>query len=491
VLNEELKKTPVGAKEEAPATCGLALATPGRKRLPERILDSHHQGEDNTMCRSACLLLTVWLAGAGLAGAQTREQKVLADRKKVEADGYWIYNDLPKGLAEAKTTGKPLLVILRCIPCEECVKLDDDLVDRDPRVRPLLDKFVRVRLVATNGLDLSLFQYDYDQSFAAFLLNADGTIYGRFGTRSHRTSWVGDVSIDGLAKALQGALELHQQYPRNKTELAAKRGPAPAVPSPEQFPTLKDHYGPKLNYEDKVVQSCIHCHQVGEALRQLYRDRKEPLPDELLLPYPHPKSIGLILDPKEKATVLRVDRDSPADQAGFQEGDAILRLNGQPLLSIADVQWVLHRTPMRGASLGAEVQRSGGKTEVTLTLPKGWRQRDDISWRASTWALRRMAAGGMLLEAVPPEDRKGAGLPETGMALRVKYGGGQSGPHGAARKAGFREGDVLVSFDAKTDLLRETDFLVYAVTQHKPGDQVRVTVLREGQKVDLVLPMQE
>ncbi len=443
------------------------------------------------MYRNVLLLLTVWLTGTGWADAQTREQKVLADRKKVEADGYWIYNDLPKGLAEAKATGKPLLVILRCIPCEECVKLDDDLVNQDPRVRPLLEKFVRVRIVSTNGLDLSLFQYDYDQSFAAFLLNADGTIYGRFGTRSHRTSWADDVSIEGLAKALQGALELHQQFPGIKAALAGKKGPAPAAPSPEQLPMLKGRYGPKLNYEDKVVQSCIHCHQVGEALRQVYLDGKEPLPDELLFPYPHPKSIGLILDPKEKATVLRVDKDSPAEQAGFQKGDVILRLNGQPLLSIADVQWVLHRTPMQGGSLKAEVQRSSGKTEVTLKLPQGWRQHDDISWRASTWMLRRIGAGGMLVEAVPAEDRKAAGLPETGMALRVKYAGGQSGPHGAARKAGFREGDILVSFDDKTDLRRETDLLAHAVAHHKPGDRVRVTVLREGKKIELMLPMQD
>ena len=109
-----------------------------------------------------------------------------------------------------------MLVVLRCIPCEECVKLDDDLVNEDKRVRPLLEKFVCVRVVSTNGLDLSLFQFDYDQSFAAFLLNADGTIYGRFGTRSHRTSWSDDVSIEGLAKALAGALELHSGVPEEQ-----------------------------------------------------------------------------------------------------------------------------------------------------------------------------------------------------------------------------------------------------------------------------------
>src|SRR3954447_14342002 len=193
------------------------------------------------MKHAFCLGLAALLLAAAARG-QTREEKVLGDRKKFEADPLWIYNDLPRGFAEAKKTGKPLLVVLRCIPCEECVKLDDDLVNEDRRVRPLLEQFVCVRVVSTNGLDLALFQFDYDQSFAAFLLNADGTIYGRYGTRSHRTYWSDDVSIEGLAKALQGALALHKEYPKNRDLLADKRGPAPEVSSPEQYPLLKDRY---------------------------------------------------------------------------------------------------------------------------------------------------------------------------------------------------------------------------------------------------------
>lgn len=30
--------------------------------------------------------------------------------------GAWIYDDLPAGFAEAARTGKPLLVVLRCVP---------------------------------------------------------------------------------------------------------------------------------------------------------------------------------------------------------------------------------------------------------------------------------------------------------------------------------------------------------------------------------------
>ncbi len=77
------------------------------------------------------------------------------------------------------------------------------------------------------------------------------------------------------------------------------------------------------------------------------------------------------------------------------------------------------------------------------------------------------------------------------MALRVKWPGGGNGPHGAALRAGFRQGDVLVSFDGRTDLPRETDLIAYALRAHRPGEKVPVSVLRDGKKRVLSLPMQE
>jgi S1-C subfamily serine protease len=97
----------------------------------------------------------------------------------------------------------------------------------------------------------------------------------------------------------------------------------------------------------------------------------------------------------------------------------------------------------------------------------------------------------MLLEGLSAEERKKAGLPEVGMALRVAYLPEGGPPHGTARRAGFRAGDVVVSFDGRTDLLRETDLLAHALTHRKAGEQVAVTVLRGGGKVNLTLPMQD
>ncbi len=442
------------------------------------------------MSRIATVALLTLLSLLNFCDAQTREEKVRSDRKRVVAEGFWIYNDLPKAFEEAKKTGKPIVVVLRCLPCEECVKLDDDLVDQDPIVRPLLKKFVCARQVSTNGLDLSLFQYDTDQSFAVFFLNADGTIYGRFGTRSHRTEWVQDVSISGLAEALRGALELHGDYPNNKSSLAGKRGSPPLFPSPEKFPSLKGKFTDSLNYKGNVTKSCIHCHQIGDAVREYYHSNGKKIPKDVFYPYPHPKTVGWTLDPNTSATLREVAKGSSADKAGFRTGDTITSLNGQPILSSADIQWVLHHLAPEGGTVLASVRRSEKPHKLQLTVEDGWREQGDLSWRVSTWGLVGKASGGLRLEPLSEEDRAKQEIENGKMALRVTYVG-KYGTHSAAKKAGFRKNDVIISVDGKTDLVTEGAFLEYGVNERKIGDRISATVLRNKKRITMKIPIQK
>jgi len=438
-------------------------------------------------------VLTILLAttcGLTFAADQTREEKVREDMKRVKEDGFWIYNDLPKAFETAKKTGKPLLVGFRCIPCEECVKLDDNLVDTDPVIRPLLEQFVCVRVVSTNGLDLSLFQYDTDQSFAMFMLNADRTIYGRFGTRSHRTEWFGDVSLTGLAEALKGALALHKDYPANKSALAGKTGAPLEFGSPEQYPALKDRFTSKLSATGEIAKSCIHCHQIGDARRDFHRKNSGTIPEKLLYSYPHPKSIGLILDAEARALVKDVKQDSLAAKAGFQPGDQIETLAGQPLLSIADVQWVLHSADPDGTDVAAVVDRAGESVKLTLALPKGWRRNDDIAWRVSSWGLRRMVTGGMKLESLSDEERREAKIEPGSLALRASHVG-QYNKHAVAKRAGVKKDDILISFNGRSDDMTPGQLLAYGVQTTKPGQKIPVTFLRGKQRIDVKLLMQE
>jgi len=434
------------------------------------------------------VLLTCAFITSATGFAQEREKKVRNDKQSVEEAGYWVYNDLPRGIAEAKKSGKPLLVMIRCIPCEACAQLDSQIVERDPAVTKLLDRFVCVRIVQANALDLALFQYDYDQSLTAFTLNADGTIYGRYGTRSHETESDRDVSVEGFARALEGALELHKQFPANKSLLTAKHGPAPAFPVPEEFPSLKGRYGSALDYKGNVVKSCIHCHQVGEALRLVYREKGEQIPETVLYPYPNPDTLGLTMDPKQRSRVLAVTEGSSAERDGYRPGDELATLADQPLLSIADVQWVLHRAG-DSKSLKSEIVRGGKKMSLPLTLEPGWRRRGNISWRATSWDLRRMTTGGMRLDNLSPEERQTAGLASDAMALRARHVG-QYGAHAAAKNAGFVKGDILVAVGSETGPLTESQLMAWLVNAKRPGDRIPVVILRDGQRMTLELPMQ-
>jgi hypothetical protein len=400
----------------------------------------------------------------------------------------WIYNDLARGFETARETGKPLLVVFRCIPCEACAQLDQSIVERDERVQALLDQYVCVRVVHANGMDLRLFQFDYDQSFAAFLMNGDKTIYGRYGTRSQQTRSDEDVSLEGFAEALEAGLELHASYPGNKSALAGKQPQSqPSVATPERFPRLTK-FASQLNYEGNVVASCIHCHQVGESLHAVLRDEGKPIPTELMFPYPHPKILGLIMDPQRRSTIARVEPDSAAELNGFQAGDEILSLDGQPMLSIADIQWVLHNAGDE-EELNVSIRRGGQPMEHRLTLSPGWRSRGDISWRATSWALRRMTTGGLQLEDLSSDRRAERNLDGDRLALLVKHVG-EYGEHAHAKNQGFLKGDVIVSIAGKSSRMRESD--LFALLVNKPvGEEIPVSVQRGAQQVQLKLVMQK
>ncbi len=413
---------------------------------------------------------------------QTREEKVRNDLARFQLLDGWLYNNIEQGFLDAKKSGKPVMVVLRCVPCEECVKLDDDVIEQHPTIRTLLGRFVRVRQIATNGIDLRKFQFDYDQSFTVMFFNADGTIYGRYGTRSHRTEWVNDVSVEGLAKAMSAVLKLHENFDQVRPSLAAKTGREPPVQRPEQFPNHVGRFASKLDYEGKVDRSCIHCHQVGESLRDVVFKRDGRLSDELLFPYPHPKILGLMMDPKEAATIRDVLPRSIAERSGLRPGDRIVAIEDQPPISIADLQWVLHHLPNTSTRFQVRIDRDNQQLDRYVDLPDDWKALDDLSWRATTWELRRIALGGLLLKELSNEERASLSIPKNTMALRVEHVG-KYPPHNEADKAGVQTNDIVVQFLDRSDLLRETDVIRHSLHNIRPNDAIRVELLRQGRKI--------
>jgi hypothetical protein len=378
---------------------------------------------------------------------------------------------------EAKKSGKPMMVVLRCVPCVTFKRSTAGPPREDADLAAVMEKFVCVRLVQAYGMDLSFFQFDYDLNWAVVLMNADRTIYGRYGSKAGERGKSERVTIEGLRKALEAALDFHKGYPGNKQEFAGKTGSAADWKTPEAIPEMKGFKNAVP--ADGTRQKCIHCHMVHEAELWSRRAAKQPVPDTLLFPYPMPDVVGLSLDLKEKASVKSVAAGSAAEKGGFKAGDAIRKLGGQPILSVADVQWVLQNAK-EPCTIEAELDREGKAEKASLALAEGWRRKDDWTWRTGVWRMRHQFLGTQPLENISADDRQKLGLAADGLALRIKgfapdfvkekeQGGG----------AETQKDDVIVEVDGKKDLNGEGGLLAHLFAK-KPGETADLTVLRGG-----------
>jgi len=332
---------------------------------------------------------------------------------------------------------------------------------------------VSVRLVKCNGLDLSLFQFDSDLTFAVFFFNADRTLYARYGTRSQHDADK-DVSLEGLAATMRTVLALHAEYPGNATKLAKKQPVAVEQPTPESYPLLSQ-FKPELDYGGRVAGSCIHCHQIRDAQRMIVRQQNKTMPDPVVFPFPSPRTIGLSFDKQTRSTV-QVEEDSSAGLAGLRNGDEIEQIDGQQVASEADFQWALNRLPDDNP-VAVVINRAGKPVSLSMHLPEGWRRKGDISWRPTSWDLRRMVTGGMVLKPIPDSTRESMGLSADEMALVADHVG-QFGAHARAKQAGLVKGDIVLEFDGRADFQSESELLAYGVQQKKPGDEAGIRYRR-------------
>jgi hypothetical protein len=413
-------------------------------------------------------------------GIQQLEQRLAAAeqdglRQRIKDRGlaaHWIYDDFPRAQAEARRTGKPLLVLFRCVPCQCAEVLDEQVTRAGSELAELEQQFVCVRLVQMKGVDLNYFPFDRDLSFAVLLMNADGTIYGRYGTRAtiSRTEMT-HVSLPSFGKALQRALELHKSYPANKESLAAKRSPPGKYQFAEEMPHLQGIRGPT------TVHNCIHCHMAGEGeVARRWKDGALTRSD--IWVYPLPENLGLQLDVNDGLLVKQVREGTPAAGAGLRAGDELLAMNGQPLVSQGDIQWVLHHLPLE-SELNVRFRRGGETQERTLALSGNWRK-TDVSWRESLTGIRP----GIYVRPISDGERRSKRIPATGMALGVRYVPGK-----AARAAGLRQGDVILAVDGETGLLGEGDFLEYL--RIESANEVALRINRRGQELELKLPLRD
>lgn len=433
-----------------------------------------------TICLAASLatVLAVFSLATAAEFTPAEQSELGKSVKDIPVASHWIYDDLAKAKAQAKETGKPMLVVFRCVPCPPGKTLDEKVMQPDKELEAIEKQFVCVRIIQAKGLDLSIFQYDYDMSWAAMFLAPDLNIYGRYGTRN--ASGPGSDSLLSAAafkKAAERALELHQGYPANKEILAAKKGKTPDYPVPEKTPGLEER-----GQGETTRQKCIHCHMVKEfALRAKWEAGKLSPAD--LWVYPMPERLGFTLDLDDGLIVKSVAEGSPVGRAGLVAGDILVNAGYQPLISTADVQWVLHNSPV-GSRLSVTIRRGNEMLVKSISLDGDWKEQANIAWRASSWYGLRQ---GLKVEPLSAADKKNRGIEPDELALAVKGLFGKGAPK--LQAAGLRNGDVIVAVDGKSEGMTESAFLANLRLAHGPKDSVKFTVLRGEKTEELTIPM--
>jgi hypothetical protein len=340
---------------------------------------------------------------------------------------------------------------------------DRQVARLDPPLRAIAQEFLLVRLTRMRGIDLDLFDFDYDLTWMGFFLGSDGRVLGRYGGRDAEGP-EGKVSLAGLKYAMERALARHRD------------GSLPPPAPKRSVPRTVDDFAATRRLPDRA---CVHCHQVYDLRRETLQAEGKWRQEELWV-YPLPENIGLSVSVDQGDLVTGVGRGSPADRAGLRKGDRLVEAGKEHIASFADLQYALHRAPASGR-LPVRWERNAKPHSGELLLTDGWRK-TDLSWR---WSLRGVdpqpwVQGGDLTRT----ERKALGLTERQLAL-------EQGPFVSqpARQAGVRQGDVVLGVDGKMLEMSARQFGAYIRLNYKVGDRVTYHLLRDGKRLDVTLTL--
>lgn len=171
------------------------------------------------------------------------------------------------------------------------------------------------------------------------------------------------------------------------------------------------------------------------------------------------------LDRPTGALVADVESGSAADKAGLKTGDVVLKVDGKPVQSSADLPaTVAQRAP--GERLTLEVWRAGKPVQVTATLARAGNEAEAV--QAKSGADASQGRLGLALAPAPGAD---------GLVVQQATG--------AAARAGVEEGDVLLSVNGVP--AKDVQQVREAVA--KAGKSVALLLERDGQKRFVPVPL--
>jgi serine protease Do len=162
--------------------------------------------------------------------------------------------------------------------------------------------------------------------------------------------------------------------------------------------------------------------------------------------------------------VAGVEEESPAAKAGFETGDIIFEIEGYRVWNANRFHGVVSNWP-QGERLRVKVRRKLEVKELKVFLGNPAKVR-----------AREQAASPVDLGFAPSPDFDDLGVEVESVAKG-----------GAAEKAGLKPGDVIKKVDDRR--IKNWDELRSAVQVRKPGDVLKLVVVRDGKEEELPLQL--
>ena len=143
---------------------------------------------------------------------------------------------------------------------------------------------------------------------------------------------------------------------------------------------------------------------------------------------------ALDIDTRNGALIADVVKDSPAEDAGMQEGDVIVEFNGKPIANTANLKNVVSLTAPESTNR-VKVIRNGSPKTVKVTL-------QELPENPQQYAIRQRNESnefGLELRKITDSLKEKYEIKEEDEALVVT----RIDPNGEAYEKGIREGDII------------------------------------------------
>ena len=226
-------------------------------------------------------------------------QKVRGDKAKVEAAGFWIYNDLPKAVAEAKADRQ---ADRRRAPLHPVRGV------RQARRRP--GRSGRAAAAAAREVRPRADHLDQRAGPVAVSVRHRPVVRGlpaerrRHDLRPVRHALGPDRTGPTMSRSKGWPRHWKGRWPCTRTiRRTRRRWPPSAGPRPT-FPCPRSSRCSRRNTARSSTTKGTSCKAASTATRSATPSgsstatKSVTLPEQVLFPYPHPKALGLILDPE-------------------------------------------------------------------------------------------------------------------------------------------------------------------------------------------------